>query len=168
MLALSLIIFGILLRFVPHAPNFTPVAAIALFGGAYLSRRNALIVPLILMIASDAVIGMHNVVIFTWGGFLLVTLLGLGLQKKTSPRKIISLSLASSLVFFIVSNFGVWAMGWYPLTFSGLVRCFVMALPFLRDLTVSTVIYSAIFFGAYEIIARSIKNEKLASVLLKK
>jgi hypothetical protein len=168
MLALSLIIFGILLRFVPHAPNFTPVAAIALFGGAYLSRRNALIVPLILMIASDAVIGMHNVVLFTWGGFLLVTLLGFGLQKKTSGLKMISFSLVSSLVFFAVSNFGVWLMGWYPPTLSGLAQCYFMALPFLRDLTVSTVVYSAVFFGAYELIARSIKNEKLASVLLKK
>jgi hypothetical protein len=168
MLALSLILAGILLRFVPHAPNFTPVAAIALFSGAYLNKRSALIVPLILMIASDAVIGMHNVVIFTWGAFLAITLIGLGMRKKTSAAKVISFSLVSSLLFFAISNFGVWLMGWYPRTFNGLVQCYTMALPFLRDFTASTLIYSAVFFGSYELIARSIKNEKLASVLLKK
>jgi hypothetical protein len=168
MLALSLILAGILLRFVPHAPNFTPVAAIALFSGAYLNKRSALIVPLILMIASDAVIGMHNVVIFTWGAFLAITLIGFGMQKKTSTIKVISFSLVSSLLFFVVSNFGVWLMGWYPRTAEGLVQCYIMALPFLRDFTASTLAYSAIFFGAYELIAHSIKNEKLASVLLKK
>ncbi|MCX5711868.1 MAG: hypothetical protein NTY47_02210, partial [Candidatus Omnitrophica bacterium] len=60
MLALSLIITGILLRFAPHAPNFTPVAAIALFGGAYLNRKYALIVPLVLMVVSDLFLGMHS------------------------------------------------------------------------------------------------------------
>jgi hypothetical protein len=168
MLAISLILIGILLRFVPHAANFTPVAAIALFGGAYLNKRSAFIVPLILMIASDAVIGMHNVVIFTWGAFAGITLLGLGLQKKSSPIKMISFSLVSSLLFFIVSNFGVWLMGWYPRTTAGLVQCYTMALPFLRDFTVSTLVYSAIFFGSYELIARSVRDKKLAAVLLKK
>jgi hypothetical protein len=168
MLAISLVLIGILLRFAPHSANFTPVAAIALFSGAYLNKRSALIVPLILMIASDAVIGMHNVVLFTWGAFFAITLLGLGLQKKTSAVKVISFSLVSSLLFFAVSNFGVWLMGWYPRTTAGLVQCYTMALPFLRDFTASTLVYSAIFFGAYELIARSIKNEKLASVLLKK
>ena len=168
MLAISLVLIGILLRFAPHAPNFTPVAAIALFSGAYLSKRNAIIVPLVLMIASDAVIGMHNVMLFTWGAFLLTTVIGFGLQKKTSGVRVLSFSLVSSLVFFVVSNFGVWIMGWYPLTSSGLAQCYIMALPYLRDFTVSTLLYSAVFFGAYELIARSVKNGKLAKVLLNK
>jgi hypothetical protein len=168
MLAISLIVVGILLRFAPHAPNFTPVAAIALFSGATLSRKKAFIVPLALMLASDAVIGLHNVVFFTWGAFVLITLLGLGLQKRFSALKTVSFALISSLGFFIISNFGVWLMGWYPHTLSGLLQCYIMALPFLRDFTVSTLIYSAVFFGAYELIARSVKNKKLAAVLLKK
>ncbi len=168
MLAISLVLVGILLRFTPHAANFTPVAAIALFSGAYLNKRYAFIVPLILMIASDAIIGMHNVVIFTWGAFLLITLLGLALQKRNSGLRMISFSLVSSLIFFIVSNLGVWVMGWYPRTLSGLTQCYIMALPFLRDFTLSTVLYSAIFFGAYELIAKSVRNEKLSRVLLKR
>jgi hypothetical protein len=166
MLALSLVVIGILLRFAPHAPNFTPVAAIALFGGAYLNKKQALFVPLALMILSDIVLGMHNTVIFTWGGFALIALLGLTLTKKTSIARIGAMSLLSSLLFFVITNFGVWLMGWYPPTLAGLVKCYIMALPFLRDFTLSTLLYTAVFFGAFELIARRVKNTKLAKVVL--
>lgn len=166
MLALSLILIGILLRFMPHADNFTPVAAIALFAGAYLKRRHAVIVPLVLMAVSDIFIGMHNVLIFTWGSFILASLLGLFIRKNKSFLRITGMSLLSSLVFFIVTNFGVWIMGWYPPTLAGLVNCYIMGLPFLRDFTVSTLLYSAVFFTAYEVIARRVKETRLAKVLL--
>jgi hypothetical protein len=166
MLAMSLIIIGILLRFVPHAPNFTPVAAIALFGGAYLNKRQAFIVPLLLMIGSDMLLGFHNVVAFTWGGFALVTLLGLWVKQKRSAGRVISGSIASSLVFYIVSNFGVWLMGWYPHTAKGLIDCYIMGLPFLRSFTAASLVYTAVFFGAYELIASRVKGSKLAKVLL--
>ncbi|MDD5348315.1 MAG: hypothetical protein PHT59_06865 [Candidatus Omnitrophica bacterium] len=169
MLALSLVIAGIALRFLPHAPNFTPVAAIALFGGAYLSdRKTALLVPLALMVASDLVLGMHNTVAFTWGGFLIITLLGSLLQKRISGLRVVSLSLVSSLVFFVVSNFGVWLMGWYPRTFAGLAECYLMAVPFLKDFTAATLLYAVALFGSYELIARAVRDTRLAKVLLQK
>ena len=166
MLAISLIIFGILLRFMPHAANFTPVAAIALFSGAYLKRKYAIIVPLVLMAVSDLFIGMHNVLIFTWGSFILASLLGTAIRKNKSFSRVTGMSLLSSLVFFTITNFGVWAMGWYPPTLKGLINCYIMGLPFLRDFTVSTLVYSVLFFGAYELIARRVKETKLAKVLL--
>ena len=166
MLALSLIIIGIVLRFAPHAPNFTPVAAIAMFSGVYLSRKYALAVPLLLMIVSDMILGLHNVVAFTWGGFILITLLATPLKKHKNVSGIAFGSIASSLLFYIVTNFGVWAMGWYPRTLSGLVQCYVMGLPFLRDFTVATIVYAAVFFGAYEGVKSLVKNTKLSKVLL--
>jgi len=166
MLAIGLIILGILLRLAPHAPNFTPVAAIALFSGAYLNKKHALFIPLILMVVSDFIIGLHNVAIFTWGSFLLIALLGLWLKRHKSILGIISTSLISSFVFYIVSNFGVWLMGWYPHTLKGLVTCYVMALPFLRNFTFATLFYVAIFCGIYESVARFVKNTKLSKVLL--
>ena len=166
MLAISLVIIGILIRFIHHAPNFTPVAAIALFGGAYLGKRQALIVPLALMIVSDIFLGLHNVVAFTWGGFALVTLLGFWIRQKRSAARVISASIASSVLFYIVFNFGVWLMGWYPFTAKGLLDCYIMALPFLRDFTVATLVYSAVLFGAYELIARAVRDTRLAKVLL--
>jgi len=167
MLAIILIISGILLRFAPHAPNFTPVAAIAIFSGAYLNKKHSLVVPLILMVISDSFLGLHNVVLFTWGGFILVALLGIWLKKNKSVMRILSVSIASSILFYIVSNFGVWLMGWYPHTMSGLIDCYVLAIPFLRTFTIATLLYTAVFFGIYELIARSVKDTKFARVLLK-
>ena len=166
MLALSLIIIGILLRFAPHLPNFTPIAAIALFSGAYLNKKYALIVPLVLMIAGDLIIGLHNVVLFTWGSFILITLLGLWLKKHKTIFGTLSMSLVSSLLFYIISNFGVWLMGWYPHNLKGMVDCYIMALPFLRNFTLATLLYTTAFFSVYELIARLVKNTKYSRVLL--
>ncbi len=166
MLAISLIILGILLRFIPHNPNFTPVAAIAIFAGVYLNKKQALIVPLLLMVLSDLFLGMHNVVLFTWGSFILVTLLGSWAKNHKTVRGIVSVSVLSSVLYFVLTNFGVWAMGWYPQTAKGLLDCYILALPFLRNFGVATLIYSFVFFGAYELIARKVRDTKLAKVLL--
>lgn len=166
MLIISLILVGILLRFVPHAPNFTPVAAIALFGGAYLSKRLALIVPIALMVISDLAIGMHDAVFFTWGAFLLVVLIGGWVRRSKSVKNILAASLASSLLFYVVTNFGVWLLGWYPRTMQGLIDCYVLGLPFFRNFTFATIAYCAVFFGVYEFIASRVKNTKLSGVLL--
>jgi len=166
MLAISLILIGILLRFIPHTANFTPVAAIAIFAGVYLNKRQALIVPLLLMIVSDMFLGMHNVILFTWGSFALVTLLGFWAKKHKTFLGIVSTSVVSSVLFYLVTNFGVWAMGWYPQTAKGLLDCYILGLPFLRTFSVATLVYTVVFFGAYEFIASKVRNSKLAKVLL--
>lgn len=168
LLAVLLVVLGIAMRVIPHAPNFTPVAAIALFGGAYLNKKHSFLMPLALMVVSDLLIGLHNTVAFTWAGFALITLCGFALSSKLSAGRIAGMSILSSVLFYLVSNFGVWVMGWYPMTASGLVQCYVMGLPFLRDFTVSTLVYSAAFFGAYELISRKVAATKLAPALLKK
>jgi hypothetical protein len=165
MLALSLIVIGILLRFAPHAPNFTPVAAIALFGGAYLNKKQSMLVPLCLMVISDLFLGLHNTVFFTWGSFALIAVLGFAINKKPGALRIGAMSLLSSSLFYVITNFGVWLLGWYPHTIKGLIDCFILALPFWRDFTVATVIYSTAFFGAYELIAQRVENTKLAKAL---
>ena len=166
MLAISLIIMGILLRFIPHAANFTPVAAIAIFAGVYLNKKQALVVPLLLMVLSDLFLGMHNVVIFTWGSFVLVTLLGVWAKNHKTAKIVASTSVVSSVLFYLITNFGVWAMGWYPQTAKGLLNCYILGLPFLRTFTVATLVYTIVFFGAYELIARRVRDTKLAKVLL--
>jgi len=166
MLALGLIIIGILLRFLPHAPNFTPVAAIALFSGAYLNKKYAFSVPLVIMVLSDLVIGLHNVVLFTWGGFILTTFVGRYLKKKKNILGITVTSLASSLLFYLISNFGVWLVGWYPHNLKGLLDCYILALPFLRNFTLSTLLYSALFFGLYELSKNFVRESSLDKLLL--
>lgn len=166
MLAIILIIVGIVSRLLPLAPNFTPVAAIALFSGVYLNKKQAFFVPLSLMIASDLIIGLHNTIIFTWGSFALITLVGFWLKKHKSILGTLSFSLVSSVLFYIITNFGVWLMGWYPPTLAGLATSYIMALPFLRTFTLATLVYTTVLFGIYELTAHFLRDTKLAKVLL--
>lgn len=166
MLAISLIVIGILLRFMPHTANFTPLAAIALFSGAYLNKRLAIIVPLMIVVISDLFLGLHNVVAFTWGSFVLVTVLGFWTKKHKNFSRITLSAVAASVLFYVVTNFGVWAMGWYPQNAKGLLDCYILGLPFLRSFSLATLLYSAVLFGAYELIARLVRDTKLAKVLL--
>lgn len=166
MLAILLLTFGFATRFFIHTPNFTPVIALALFGGVYLNRKYALLLPLCLMAISDIVIGMHNVVFFTWGSIVAISLLGTWLKSRNNWVNIASTNLLGAILFFVVTNFGVWAMGWYPPTLAGLADCFWLAIPFFRTTLLSTAIYSVILFGLYELAAYRVKDTRLARVLL--
>ena len=165
MIAYILIIFGFLMRLIPHAPNIAPVAAIALFSGAYLDRRVVPWVPLAIMVASDLIIGLHDVFLYTWGAFILIGYMGMWLRDRRSPGMVFSAAVVSSLVFFVISNFGVW-LTWYPHTADGLATCYVKALPFLRNTMVSNVLFSFILFGAYELARRLVGESRYSKVLL--
>ncbi len=151
MLAIGLLIIGILSRYLIHIPNFTPVLAIALFGGVYLNKRYAILLPLALMVISDLIIGMHSTAIFTWGSMVLIGVMGLWLRNHKNWKTVFASSLASAILFFIVSNLGVWLVGdLYPMTGQGLVECFLMAIPFFGNTLLSTLIYTAVLFGSYQ------------------
>lgn len=155
LIALALIIAGIALRLVPHAANFAPVGAIAIFGGAILSARYALWLPLIIMIVSDVVLGFHDTILFTWGGFMLVSLFGVALKNRSNAERIPIGALGSAIIFYIVSNFGVWVEGkLYAHTLQGLLDCYISALPFLRTSLIADLMFSAALFGAYALALR--------------
>ena len=168
MLAIILVLLGITLRLVPHMPNVVPVVAIALFAGTYVNKKFTPWLALALMIISDLLIGLHNAVAFTWGSVVLISFLGIWLKSRKTMATVVATSVFSSLVFFVVTNFGVWLMGWYPHDLAGLARCYVMAVPFLRFSLLGDLMYVTVMFGAYELIARSIRSPKLATVLLSK
>lgn len=151
-----LIIFlAVIMRLLPHPPNFAPIAAMALFGGAYLNKRYALVIPLIAMIISDYFIGFHNVILFVYGSFFISGLLGLWLRNHKTLANTFMITFASSLLFFIITNFGVWFVGnMYPKTVSGLVTCYTMAIPFFRNTILGDFFYVGLFFGGYEIVRK--------------
>ena len=128
-------------RFVPHPPNFTSLLALSFYAPALLGVRY-LPAVLISFILTDLVIGFHDVTLFTWGSVILI-----GLGSKFFAKNImnrITGSLLGACLFFIITNFGVWTLGTYEYTFDGLMLCFTLALPFLTNTIISTILYSMI------------------------
>ncbi len=152
--ALVLILFAAFSRLIPHAPNFTPLISTALFAGAYLQKRFAFLIPLAALLMSDLVIGFYDFgsMAFVYGSFLLIAAIGLTMNSKVSAARIAGLSLVGAVLFFVVTNFGVWLLpnSMYPKTLAGLVECYIMAIPFFGNTVLSTLVYSAVMFGAYE------------------
>lgn len=169
MLAIFLIVIGILSRFMFHLPNFTPIIAIAMFAGALLPRKQAVIVPLALYVISDFMLGLHGLVLFTWGSMGVIGLISLYNRKHKTVKSVVAVSFISALFFYIITNFGVWyAYPTYSKTMAGLVECYVAAIPYFRNTLISTFLYLGAFFGLYEVIAARVKGTRLAPVLLSK
>ena len=149
-LVILFIILGVIFRVIPHVPNFTPLAGIALFSGVYLNKKHGYIVPLAIYIISDLIVGMHNTVFFTWASIAIIYFVGVYLRGRKTVSNTALFTLISSVVFFIITNFGVWLMGWYPRTLQGLTQCYTLAIPFFRTSLLANFIYVAVTFGLYE------------------
>jgi hypothetical protein len=150
----SIILFAAVMRLLPHYPNFTPVAAIALFGGAHFSKRwLAFLVPLLALFVSDMIIGFHSFMLPVYLSFGLVVLLGGLLKGRIRPVTVIAGSLGASLLFFLITNFAVWiGSPYYPQTFAGLLSCYGMAIPFYHSGMLGDLFYSGVFFGGYYLV----------------
>lgn len=151
-IAIGLIIIAVLLRVLPHPANFAPVGAVALFAGVYLKKSYAIWLPLAIMIISDLFIGLHSVVAFTWGSFVLIGLIGLWIRERKTVPNVVFGTLTGSFLFFFITNFGVWGFApLYAKTWSGLMQCYVMAIPFFRNTLLSDLFFVGVLFGAYEV-----------------
>jgi hypothetical protein len=149
-LALLLIALGVTARLLPHPANFAPITAIAIFGGAVLPRRLGVWVPVVAMVFSDVIIGLYSMIWVTWSCYLIIAIVSsYWLRKPTVIRGAI-LTLASSVFFFIVTNFAVWlGSGMYVHTIAGLMRCYAMAVPFFRNTVFSDGLYTSVLFSLY-------------------
>ncbi|MGD0508530.1 MAG: DUF6580 family putative transport protein [Terriglobales bacterium] len=175
MLAYLFVIFAVLARmpFMPHPWNFTPVAAALLYFGARGSRRQ-LWVPFALLAASDVILTRfvysypfswdHFV---TWAWYAAILLLGTQLRESTSWLRVGGAALASSVSFFVVSNFAVWACwNMYPKTLFGLMTCYAAGLPFFRRGLAGDLLFTAVMFGlpaVATVVARSIHKPQGAA-----
>jgi hypothetical protein len=141
-------------RLIPHPTNFSPIAALALFGGAqFADKRLAFLVPLAAMFLSDLVLGLHSLIPVIYGSFALIVCLGFWLRRRQNVWTIGGVAIVGALLFFILTNFGVWAMGqMYPKTAAGLVACYVAAIPFFQNTLLSDLFYSALLFGGLAIL----------------
>lgn len=137
-------------RILPHPPNFGPIAAIALFGGAqFADKRAAFLVPLAAMFLSDLVLGLHALIPVIYGCFVLIVCLGFWLRRQRSVGRIAVAALAGSVLFFVITNFAVWAVtGIYPKTVAGLVECYVVAIPFFKNTLAGDLFFATVLFGS--------------------
>lgn len=162
-IVMSLIAIGVITRFIPHPPNFTAIGAIALFGGAYFtSKRLAVLLPLLVLFLSDLAfqifipeMGFHKTIPFVYFSFILISLTGFYLRENKSWLRIAGYSLLSSVIFFVISNFGSWLF-YYPQNFQGLVSCYIAAIPFFHYNVLGDFFFNGILFlSAYFIFQNS-------------
>ncbi len=140
---ITVIALAAMSRLIPHWPNFTPVMAIALVGGAALSRRSlALIVPLAAMVLSDVALGLvmgwdyalHGTQWAVYGSVAAIAMMGRLFASASAVRTTLVGGTIAGIGFFLVTNFAVWmAGGLYPMTLEGLVMCYTAGLAFYRD-----------------------------------
>lgn len=177
----GIILLAAMSRLIPHPANFSSIGGMALFGAAYYSKRYwAFIIPIISVWISDLVL--NNVVyaqlfdhfvwfysgsLFTYGAFALIVLLGFFTLKKVRIPHLIASALGASVIFYLVSNFGVWfSSGMYPHTIAGLEACYVMGLPFFQNTIAGDLVYTAVLFGAFELSMRKFPQLRLQKISL--
>ena len=163
-----LIIFAIATRLVPHPPNFTPIGAIGLFAGAYLTDKRFWLAPIIALLISDYLIGGYHPVamLSVYLAFVISAMIGrLFLHNKLSSLRIGGAVLTSATQFFVITNLGVWLTGlMYPMNLSGLVECYVMAVPYFGNTLIGDMFYSLLLFGCFSLLISFI-NEKRTGIL---
>jgi len=167
LLTLSTIIFVLaIFRLLPHWPNVSPVAAMALFGGAYFAdKRLAFIVPFIALFLSDLIIGLHNSMIFVYAGFGLTVMVGFWLKNRISITTTAFAVLASSVLFFLLTNFGAWmTSGIYIKSAEGLMQAYVAGIPFFQNSLLGNGVYAGVIFGGYYLLQRNFSALKVSTL----
>ena len=147
---ISLILILAFARLIPHPPNFTPIIAVALISGYFFKNINlSLLILLVAMLLSDLFIGFYENMIFVYASLLLITFVFHKISKKINFKNLFIYCFAGSLIFFIFSNFGVWVLGSpgvldvaYERNLSGLVECYILAIPFFGNTFLSTLIFA--------------------------
>ncbi|MBL7884823.1 MAG: hypothetical protein JNL69_12190 [Bacteroidia bacterium] len=152
----AIILVASITRVFPHIPNFTPIAAMALFGGVYYSNKTmAFIMPLLAMAVSDILLeittgwGFHNTMVYVYVSFILTTIIGLIIREKVGIKSVALGSIASSVLFFIITNFGVWAAGNFAGGLSGLNTTYMLGIPFFGPTLAGDLFFNSILFGLF-------------------
>ena len=151
-----LIVLAALTRLLPHPPNFTPIEAMALFGGAMLLNRWwAIAITLGAMLLSDLLLGVHDLQLLVYGCLLGGVFLGVWVGPQARLRRVVSAGLISAIGFFLITNFAVWATsGMYTRDLAGLLLCYELALPFFRNSVAALAVYGLALFGAAHLYQR--------------
>ena len=153
LIILTLIVIGaVALRMMlTDFPNVAPITALALFVGMFFEKKYlAFIIPAVVMLISDVFIGFHSTMWAVYGAFGLIAFVGIYMQNRINVVSMIGASLGASLLFFILTNFAVWATGsWYPTNFAGLIECYVAGIPYFGRTIISDLLFTGVFVGGF-------------------
>ena len=158
---LTLMVFATaFVRLIPHPPNFAPVAAMALFGGAHFNKKwAAFLVPVTAMLVTDLFLGFHPTMWAVYLSFVLIVTIGMLMIKQKKVTNIFIASVSASVAFFIITNFGVWmSTPYYEKTGAGLAACYTAAIPFFHQTLLSDLFFVAILFGLFEILKAKVPS----------
>ena len=175
-LAISLILIASISRLFPLLPNFQPIMGIALFAGSIFAsnKKFAFAIPLLAMLISDTILslfslnlfgyyaGFHDTILFVYLSFALVVFLGIKFTKSDNILSVLIGSISGSIIFFIITNFAVWIFGIgidglpYTKSISGLMSCYIAAIPFFKNTLLSSVLYSFALFTSYNLASKYI------------
>ena len=151
------VLLGVFTRVIPHPPNMTAIGAIALFSGTFIyDKRLAFVVPTIIMLISDLLLG-YQLVLSVYVSFLIIVSLGFVLSKKHTVMSVVNISILASVIFFVLTNFSVFiSSALYSKTFTGLVECYTLAIPFFLNTLTGNIVYSLIMFYAFKFVQNSL------------
>ena len=154
---ISIIAIATVIHLLPHPFGVSPVGAVALYAGAHGRGRTAWIVPLVPLALGALLFGAYDptVMAFVFGGYALATLAGRRfLQRERSDRRYLAAVATGAVIFYLVSNFSIWLVGYYPPTVAGLVECYLMGLPYLGQAMLADAACCFLLFGAHEVLER--------------
>jgi len=156
----GMIFIAAFVRLIPHPPNFAPVAAMALFGGAYFTKRwVAFLIPLAAMLITDLILGFHSAMWAVYLCFVLIVGIGMLMIKQKKVSNIFLASVSASVLFFVITNFAVWAAGlYYPKDLSGLAASYTAAIPFFHYTLLGDLFFVTLMFGSYELVKMKYPN----------
>lgn len=155
----AIILLAISARLIPHPPNFTPIGGLALFSGSNFKKKSALLIPLSAMFFSDIFLGFHKTIPYVYVSFIIIALIG-GLIRNNKWQSLFKASLISSVLFFLITNFGVWATGtMYQKDLGGLMQSYGFGIPFFRNTMISDLFYSFSFFYGYRFLSNFVSKK---------
>ena len=157
----GVIFAGAAMRLIPHWPNFTPIAAMALVGGTFLKRKDlAFLIPIGSMLLSDLVLGFHSTVLPVYLSFVAIVAMGFVLKNRLNVVNLASASLASSVIFYLVTNFACWTTGVaiYSRDISGLMQSYIAGIPFFFNGILGDLFYNSLFFGSIYLVTSKITS----------
>ncbi|MBL4762078.1 MAG: hypothetical protein JKY93_05185 [Gammaproteobacteria bacterium] len=162
---ITIILLAAAFRLMQLVPNVSPIAATALFAGAYFAdKRLAFVVPLIAMLLSDLVLGLHTSMLYVYTGMAITVLIGMKLTTTPTAKATLIGALSASVIFFLLTNFGAWVShDMYAADMSGLIAAYTAGIPFYRNSLLGDLLFVALLFGGFELLKQRFNTLRLSN-----